>query len=88
MLAKILEKLMSLVVLAAIIWAAWYGYTHWIGASTDSGGATPTTAFNCRQGLARLAEDQACRSSNSCSMTDDEVAQMRQREIDIEQNCN
>ena len=88
MLAKLLEKIMSLAVLAALGWAAWYGYTHWNATSTDSGDRPQTSSFNCRQALARLAEDEACRSSDSCTLTNDELAQMKKRESDIEQHCN
>jgi len=88
MLAKLLKNVMNLAVLAALGWAAWYGYTHWVAAQTGSPASAQGTAFNCRQALARHAEDQACRTSDSCSMTSDELAQMKQRESDIEQYCN
>lgn len=88
MLAKLLEKIMSLAVLAALGWAGWYGYTHWIAASTDSGDPPQVSRFNCKQALARLAEDQACRSSDSCDMTHVELIAMKDREADIEQHCN
>jgi hypothetical protein len=87
-LAKLLGKIMSLAVLAALAWAGWYAYTHWTAASTDASDSTHRPAFNCRQALARLAEDQACRTSDSCFMTSDEVAQMKQTESDIAQYCN
>lgn len=88
MLTKLLGRILNLAVLAGLGWAAWYGYTHWLPASSDSGDREQAATFNCRQALARLAEDQACRSSASCTLTSDELAEMKTREADIEQHCN
>jgi hypothetical protein len=80
--------IVNLAVLVALGWAAWYGYSSWTASSTDSGNRAPAATFNCRQALARLAEDQACLTSDSCTLTRDELAVMKQREADIEQHCN
>ncbi len=87
-LGNFIGKLFNLAIAAAVAWAAWYGYTHWIASPIDPTARVQTTAYNCRQAVARLAEETACRSSSSCTMTSDEVAAMQQRELDIEQHCN
>jgi len=83
-----LGKILNLAVLAALAWVGWYGYTHWIAASSDASGTEQAPAFNCRQALARHAEDQACKSSNGCSMTSDELADANKLESDIQKYCN
>ena len=88
MLAKLLSKIMSLVVLVALGWAGWYGYSNWIAASSGTGSSAQGTSFNCRQALAQLAEDYACRNSDSCTLTSDELSTMKTREADIEKHCN
>ena len=88
MLGKLLEKLTSLAILAALGWGAWYGYSHWSAASSSSTGPAPEAAFNCRQAVARLAEDYACRNSDSCTMTDNDLIDLENREADIERYCN
>ena len=88
MLGKLLEKITSLAILAALGWAAWYGYSNWTTASSSSTGPAQEAAFNCRQALARLAEDYACRDSDSCTLTNDELIDIENREADIERHCN
>ncbi len=35
-----------------------------------------------------LADDYNCRNSSTCTMTSGEMGDLRQRETDIEKNCN
>jgi len=51
---KLLKMIGNLAVLAALGWAAWYGYTNWVAASSDSGTAADTGGYNCRVALAKL----------------------------------
>ncbi len=88
MLGKLLKKVMNLVVLAALVWAAWYGYSQWRADSSGSVDAAQEAGFNCRHALARLAEDYKCRASDSCTLTDAELTALKKREADIEQHCN
>lgn len=82
------KLLWNVLVIAALGWGGWYGYTHWVSSSSDTGSARPAAAFNCRQALARLADDYACRDSASCDMPAEELAAMKEREAAIEQHCN
>ena len=78
----------SLIVVTVLAWLAWYGYSKWDSAPSAVSESGQTGAFNCRQALAKLARDYECRNSASCTLTDDEQAEMRKRETDIEQFCN
>ena len=88
MVAKLLKELLGLAVLAAMGWLAWYGYTNWKAATADPVYSEQKTSFNCRQALAKFAEDQAVLRSDAYSLTSDELAEMKRRESDIEQYCN
>ena len=88
MLGKLLKKVMNLVVLAALGWAAWYGYSQWRADSSTSTGAAQEAGFNCRHALARLAEDYKCRDSDSCTLTSAELTALKKREANIEKYCN
>ncbi len=88
MLGKLLEKITTLAVLAALAWAAWYVYSHWTDTSSGTDSTAQETGFNCRQAVAKLAQDYACRNSDSCTLTSDELTDMKNREVDIEKYCN
>ncbi len=88
MLKKLLKEVMGLVVLVAMGWLAWYGYTNWRAATTEPVYSEKKTSFNCRQALAKLAEDQAILRSDAYSLTSEELAEIKRRESDIEQYCN
>ena len=88
MLKKLLKELMGLAVLAAMVWLAWYGYTNWRAATADPVYSEQGTSFNCRQALARHAEDQAALREDAYALTSEELAAIRRRESDIEQYCN
>ena len=85
---KLLKMIVNLAVLAALGWAAWYGYTNWVAASSDSGTATDTHGYNCRGALARLAQDYKCREDANCTLSEEELAALKERELAIEKNCN
>ncbi len=78
----------NLAVLAVLAWIGWYGYSQLKPVPTVEDRAVEGASFNCRQALNKLAEEYACRDSGSCSMTSDELADLKQRELDIEKYCN
>ncbi len=85
---KLLKMIGNLAVLAALGWAAWYGYTNWVAASSDSGTAADTDGYNCRVALAKLAQDYKCRDAANCTLSEEELAALKEREMAIEKNCN
>jgi hypothetical protein len=85
---KLLKMIGNLAVLAALGWAAWYGYTNWVAASSDSDTAADTGGYNCRVALAKLAQDYKCRDAANCTLSDEELAALKEREMAIEKNCN
>jgi hypothetical protein len=88
MMAKLFKMIVNLAVLAALGWAAWYGYTGWVAASSDSGTAADTGGYNCRLALAKLAQDYQCRDDANCTLSQEELAALKEREMAIEKNCN
>lgn len=85
---KLLKTIVNLAVLAALGWAAWYGYTNWVAASSGTGAAVDTSGYNCRAALAKLAQDYECRDAANCTLSDEELAALKEREVAIEKNCN
>lgn len=83
-----MKFILNLIVLAALGYAGWYGYTNWAATSSDSVTATPTSGYNCRAALARLATDYECRDAAGCTLSDEELADLKERELAIEKNCN
>ena len=83
---RLLAKIKNLLFLGAIGWAGWYGYTHWW--ATADGDRVDTGGFNCRQALAQVARNYACRESTSCELSSAGLTELRQLEKDIEQHCN
>ncbi len=83
-----LGKITNLAVLALLAGAAWYGYTNWIAATADPDYSEQATSFNCRQALANYAEDQAALRDDAYTLSDDERAEIKRRESDIEEYCN
>ena len=88
MLAKLWDGIKSLLALAVLAWIAWYGYSLWDPASSGASNSQQTAAFNCRKALADLATDYTCMNSDSCTLTSDELTELKNREADIEQYCN
>ena len=78
----------SLATVAVLGWVAWYAYSLWDPAASVANNAVEGASFNCRKALAMLAEDYACRDSGSCTMTFDELRDLKNREMDIEKYCN
>jgi len=83
-----MKRIMNLLIPAALICAAWYGYSNWIAASADPSPPAAEKAFNCRQALARLAEEYACRDSAGCNLSNEDLTELRYLEGSIEQQCN
>jgi len=78
----------NLAVVAAIGWIAWYAYSQIEPASSDRSNSDQGAIFNCKSALAERESDYACIDSDTCTMTPDELAEMKDREADIEQNCD
>ena len=83
-----MQRIMNLLVMGALICIGWYGYSNWIAASADPSYPAPEAAFNCRQALATLAEDYACRDSAACELSNADMAELVELERSIEQHCN
>ena len=88
MLKTLLNKLANLAVLVVAGYAFWYAYSNWFAGTTSTFDETQRAEYDCRKGLAKFAEDQLCRSSESCRPTSDELAAMKRREVDIGKYCN
>ena len=86
--AKLVKMIVNLAVLAALGWTAWYGYTHWAAASSGTITSTDTHGYNCRGALAKLAQDYKCRDAANCTLSEEELAALKEREMAIEKNCN
>ena len=78
----------SLAAVAVLGWVAWYAYSLWNPDASGESNSVKGPAFNCRKALAELATDYACRNSDSCAMTSDELTELKNREADIEKYCN
>jgi hypothetical protein len=85
---KLVKMIVNLAVVAALGWAAWYGYTKWVAASSDFGTSVESGGYNCRGALAKLAQDYKCRDAANCTLSEEELAALKEREIAIEENCN
>ncbi len=87
-LATLWDWVKSLAALAVIGWVSWYAYSLWNPDSSGESNFVQGATFNCRKALAELATDYACRNSDSCTMTRDELIELKNREADIEKYCN
>jgi hypothetical protein len=83
-----MKQLMNLLIPVVLISLGWYGYSNWVAASADPDPVAPEAAFNCKQALAKLAKDYACRESNACELGDGVASEIRALENRIEQHCN
>lgn len=88
MMAKIVTLITNLAVAALLGWLAWYGYSHWVAASSGADDSAQGTWFNCRQAKASLARGYECRDSSSCTLTGEEKSDLKTLEAGIEENCN
>jgi hypothetical protein len=86
--SKLWDMFKSLVTIAIIAWAGWYGYSQLKPTPSVVDNTVEGASFNCRQALSKLAKDYACRDSASCTMTSDELTDLKNRETDIEKYCN
>ena len=87
-LAKLWNSVTSLAVLAALAWIAWYGYSQLEPTSSEVREPGQKAKYNCRKALAERESDYACVNSDSCTMTPDELIEMKNRDADIDKNCN
>jgi len=78
----------NLAVVAAISWTAWYAYSHFEPASSDRSDSDQGATFNCKRALAERESDYACVESDSCTMTSDELAELKSLEAEINEHCN
>ncbi len=88
LLATLWDRVTGLAAVAVLAWVAWYAYSLWDPASSGVSDSVQGAAFNCRKALADLATDYACMNSDTCTLTRDELTELRNREADIEQYCN
>lgn len=87
-LATLWDWVTSLAAVAVLGWVAWYAYSLWDPESSGENNSVQGATFNCRKALAELARDYACRNSDSCTMTSDELTELKNREANIEKYCN
>ena len=78
----------NLAAAAVFGWIGWYLYSQWDSASPSVTDSKQGTTFNCGRAVAERESDYACIDSNSCTMTPDELTEMKNREADIDQYCN
>lgn len=78
----------NLVVVAVLGWVAWYAYSQLQPVPSVADNTVEGASFNCRKALAMLADDYNCRDSSACTMTPDELDDLKRRESGIEKNCN
>jgi len=85
-----MHRITNLLIMGALVYMGWYGYSNWIATSADPTppGAGAEAGFNCRQALATLAKDYACRESAECELSNADMSEVRQLERSIEQHCN
>ena len=79
---------MNVLVLAALGWAAWYGYTHLTATSDETNTSARPAQYNCRQALAKLAADYKCRDAATCTLSSEQLAALVDRELAIAEHCN
>ena len=82
------RSVINLAVLAVLGSVAWHAYSQLEPVPSSVSASVEANSFNCRTALAHLAKDYACRDSDSCSMTRDQLTDLENREANIEQFCN
>ena len=87
-LAKLWDWITSLVAIAVLGGIAWYAYSLWDPTPPSVSDSEQGPRFNCKRAFAERESDYACVASESCTMSPDELAEMENREADIDQNCN
>ncbi len=87
-LAKLWGFVKSVAALALLGWIAWYAYLHFEPVSSGVIDSEQATAFNCRRAYAKRDSDYACIKSDSCTMTSDELADLKSLEAEIDEHCN
>ena len=78
----------NLAAIAVLGWIAWYAYSQLEPTSSGGSNSDQGTKYNCRKALAERESDDACLESDSCTMTPDELTEMKDRQADIEEHCN
>ncbi len=78
----------NLVVVAVLGWVAWYAYSQLQPVPSVADNTVEGASFNCRKALAMLTDDYNCRDSSACTMTSDELDDLKRRESGIEKNCH
>ncbi len=85
---SLFRSVINLAVFAVLGSVAWHAYSQLEPVPSSVSNAVQANAFNCRTALAQLAKDYACKDSDSCSMTRDQLTDSENREANIEQYCN
>ncbi len=87
-LARLWDCVKNLAAAAVLGWIGWYAYSQWDPASPGVTDSKQGATFNCGRAVAERESDYACIDSDSCTMTPDELTEMKNREADIDQYCN
>ena len=85
---NLLRSVTNLAVLAVLGSVAWHAYSQLEPVPSTVSNTVQANAFNCRTALAHLAKDYACKESDACSMTRDQLTDLKNREANIEKFCN
>lgn len=82
---ELVKTLTAIAILSGISWTA---YSVWNSSPTGTDEAVPGAAFNCRKAMADHTTGYTCMNSDSCSMTDGEIANLKKLEASINQYCD
>jgi hypothetical protein len=82
---ELAKTLAAIAILGAIFWAA---YSVWNSSPSGANETVAGASFNCRRALADEATGYPCMNSKSCSMSDDEVAELKQLQASINKYCD
>ena len=77
----------NLAVAAAISWTVWYAYSHIEPKSSGTSESRQGATFNCKRALTERDSDYACIESDSCTMTSNELAELKNLEAEIDEHC-
>jgi hypothetical protein len=86
-LASLWGGVKNLAVTAVLGWIGWYAYSQWDPAPPGVTDSKQEATFNCGRAVSERESDYACIDSNSCSMTPDELTELKNREADIDRYC-
>ena len=86
--AKLWGFVKSVATLALLGWIGWYAYSNLDPVSPSVVDSEQGTKYNCRRAYAKRDSDYACMQSDSCTITSDEMAELKSLEAEIDEKCN